>query len=56
MIIPLGLHLTRSEEPKSFVILFLKKADHESWTMKLDHGKGPSSMVRLHGPWCVNGP
>ena len=21
-------------------------------TMKLDHGKRPSSMVRLHGPWC----
>ena len=21
-------------------------------TIKLDHGKRPSSMVQLHGPWC----
>ena len=43
---------TPSEGPKGFVSLFFKKSDHESWTMKLDHGKRLSSMVRLQGPWC----
>ena len=55
MIIPLGPHLVQtycSEGPKNFVKWFCKKLDHGSWTIKSDHGKKPSSMVRLHGPWC----
>ena len=42
---------TPSEGPKGFENWFFKKSDHESWTIKLDRGKRPSSMVRLHGPW-----
>ena len=40
-----GLHLVR--DPKaSWIVLFFKKKK------KSDHGKRPSSMVRLHRPWC----
>ena len=43
---------TPSEGPKCFVNWFSKKLGHGSWTTKSDHGKRPSSVVRLHGPWC----
>ena len=43
---------TSSEGPKGFVNFFFKKSGHGSWTIKSDHGKMPSSMVQLHGPWC----
>ena len=36
-----------SNGPKGYINWFWKKSAHESWTMKSDHGKGPSSMV--HG-------
>jgi hypothetical protein len=45
-----GLHLVRGA--KSLDIDFLEKLDHESWTMKSDDRKRPSTMIRLHGPWC----
>ena len=45
-----SLHIVR--DPKAFINWFFKRSDHESWTMESDHGKRPSSMVRLHGPWC----
>ena len=38
-----------TSEPKGFVILWFFK-EIRPW--KLDHEKWPSSMVRLHGPWC----
>jgi hypothetical protein len=41
------IRFTPSEGPKIFINDLLRKQ-----TMKLDHGKRPSSMVRLHGPWC----
>ena len=45
------LHLVRGPN-KCFKNWFFKRLDHGSWTMKSDHGKRPSSMVWLHGPWC----
>jgi hypothetical protein len=36
------IRFTPSEGPKGFVNLFFKKSDH---------GKRPSSIVQLHGPW-----
>ena len=41
-----------SEGPKCIVNWYLKKSDHGNWIIKSDHGKKPSSMVQLHGPWC----
>ena len=54
MIIPLG---TPSEGPKGFVYWFLKKTDHGSWAIKLDHEKRPLSMptswsMMYTGPKC----
>ena len=48
------IRFTPSEGPKGFVnwFFFFKKPDHGSWTIKLNRGKRPSSMVQLHGPWC----
>ena len=50
----LSVHIwfTPNEGSKDFINSFLKESDHGSWTIKSDHGKGPSSMVWLHGPWC----
>ena len=45
------IRVTPSERPKDFVYCFLKTSDHGSWTMKSNHGRMPSSMVRLHSPW-----
>jgi hypothetical protein len=45
-----GLLLMRG--PKALQIEFVKNRDHESWAIKSDHGLRPSSMVRLHDPWC----
>ena len=48
----LHIWFTPSEGPKDFVNRFFKKSDCGFWTIKSDHGKRPSSMVRFHGPWC----
>ena len=44
------IQFTPNDRPKGFVNRFVKKLDDGSQTMKSDHGKGPPSMVRLHGP------
>ena len=44
------IRFTHSEGSKGFVNRFLKKSNHESWTMKSDLVKRPSSMVRLQNP------
>ena len=44
-----SLHLARG--PKALRMHFLKKLDHESITMKCDHGEMPSDMVHdANGP------
>ena len=47
------IRCTPSERSKGFVNWYLKKLEHGSWTFESDHGKTPSSMVRLHNPWCT---
>ena len=44
---------TPSEGPKGFIYYFFKKSDQKIWTIKSDNETRPSSMVRLHGPWCI---
>ena len=45
---------TPCEGPKGFVNWFLKKLNHGSWTVKLDHGKRSSSMVHgVNWPYLV---
>jgi hypothetical protein len=45
MVVPLvHIQITPSEGHKDFDDWFLKKLDHENWTIKSDHGKG-------HLPW-----
>ena len=39
------IQFTLSEKPKDIMDWFLKKLNHESWTIKLDHGK------KNHLPW-----
>ena len=46
------IQFTPNEGPNGFANFFSKKSDDGSWTIKSDYGKRPSSMVRLHGPWC----
>ena len=41
-----------NEVAKHFVNWYSKKFGLGSWTINSDHGKSPSSMVRLHCPWC----
>jgi hypothetical protein len=46
------IQFTPSEGPKCFTNCLFKKLDHGSWTMKSNHEKRPSFVVRPHGPRC----
>ena len=41
------IRFTHGKGPICFVKRFFNKSDHESWTIKSDHGERPSSMVRF---------
>ena len=43
-----NIRFTPSVGPKDFVYWYF----WETGPWMLEHGKGPSSMIRLHGPWC----